>query len=444
MKNYKYMVPVLLVAGMAAGWYNMIDSVKGDQKKHAEYIRQADDYLKNDIIVDALEKYNQALEIEDTLGVRLKIEKVYLESGQEDEAEKYAETIMQKYHGDSQIYECMMEYYIKNEMYPESFLIYDKATAAGAMSGKLKALKSSIQYKYTIQSDGYTDVSSFVNGICAVNTDGEKGYVTESGSKMLFNDYEEITDFMGTFACVKVKDSEGKKAEWEMVDSSGNKRRVFPENVDQNKIQSVGNYSGGVYAIETKEGKYSYYKENGDLWKETFSFAGAFWDGYLVVLDGTGYHFIDNKGEHSGGDFEKIAMDELSVGMRQKRFFGMKGNAYQMYTDNGKAVGSGSWQDAVPFNDAGTYAAVESDGKWGFVDTKGNVVIEPQYEAARSFSNGFAAVKSNGKWGFIDTKGKMCIDPVFDEAKDMNSKGNVFIKQNGIWSLLSLYCYNYK
>ena len=130
--------------------------------------------------------------------------------------------------------------------------------------------------------------------------------------------------------------------------------------------------------------------------------------------------------------------------MRQKRFFGMNGNAYQMYTDSGKAVGSGSWQDAVPFNDAGTYAAVESNGKWGFVDTKGNVVIEPQYEAAHSFSYGFAAVKSNGKWGFIDTKGKMCIDPVFDEAKDMNSKGNVFIKQNGIWSLLSLYCYNYK
>lgn len=429
---------------MAAGWYNMIDSVKGDQKKHAEYIRQADDYLKNDIIVDALEKYNQALEIEDTLGVRLKIEKVYLESGQEDEAEQYAQTIMQKYHGDSQIYECMMEYYVKNKMYPESFLIYDKAAAAGAMSTKLKELKHSIQYKYMIQADGYTEVSLFVNGICAVDADGDKGYVTESGSKLVFDDYEEITDFMGEFACVKRKDVQGKKAEWEMIDTSGNKRRVMPDDVDQNTIQSVGNYSGGVYAIENEQGMYSYYKENGDLWKENFSYAGAFWDGYLVVLDGTGYHFINNKGEHSGGDFEKIAMDELSVGMRQKRFFGMKGNAYQMYTDNGKAMGSGSWQDAVPFNDAGTYAAVESNGKWGFVDAKGNVVIEPQYEAARSFSNGFAAVKSNGKWGFIDTKGKMCIDPVFDEAKDMNSKGNVFIKQNGIWSLLSLYCYNYK
>lgn len=444
MKNYKYVVPVLLVAGMAAGWYNMIDSVQGDQKKHAEYIRQADDYLKRDIIVDALEKYNQALEIEDTLAVRMKIEKVYLESGQEDEAETYAETIMQKYHGDSQIYECMMEYYIQNEMYPESFLIYDKAAAAGAMSAKLKELKSSIQYQYMIQMDGYTEVSSFVNGVCAVAADGDKGYVTESGSKLVFDDYEDITDFMGEFAFVKVKASEGKKAEWEMIDSSGNKRRVLPEDVDPDGIQSVGNFSGGVYPIETKQGSYSYYKENGALWKDGFSFAGTFWDGYLVVLDGTGYHFMNNKGEQSGGSFEKIAMDELSVGMRQKRFFGMNGNAYQMYTDSGKAVGSGSWQDAVPFSETGKYAAVENDGKWGFVDTKGNMVIEPQYEAARSFSYGFAAVKSNGKWGFIDTKGKMCIDPVFDEAKDMNSKGNVFIKQNGIWSLLSLYCYNYK
>ena len=449
MKNYKYIVPVLLVAGMAAGWYNMIDTVKGNQQKHEEYIRQADDYLKKDIIVDALENYNNALKIEDTLDVRMKIQKVYLDNGQLDEAEEYAVAIMQKYQGNPQIYECMMDYYVKNEMYQEAFSIYDKAAASKAMSSKLKALRASIEYKYTILADAYTKVSSYVNGICAVDYDGEKGYVTESGSKMLFGNYEEITDFMSDFACVKVwKEDDGKKdskeAQWQLIDTSGNKRRILPENVDQSKIKSVGNYSGGVYAIETDDDKCAYYTADGGLWKDGMVAAGSFWEGKLVVLDGAGYHFIDNQGNQVGGDFEDIVMDDLKVAMRQKRYFAMKGSKYQLYDSEGKVVGNGSWQDADPFTENGAYAAVKSGDKWGFVNTNGDVVIEPQYEDARSFSNGFGAVKKDGKWGFIDQNNKMCIEPTFDDAKYMNSRGNVFIKQNGLWSTLSLYSYNYK
>lgn len=449
MKNYKYVVPVLLVAGMAAGWYNMIDTVKSNQQKHTEYIRQADDYLKKDIIVDALENYNNALEIKDTLAVRMKIQQVYLDNGQLDEAEEYASTIMQKYQGNPRIYECMMDYYVKNEMYPEAFSIYDKAAASKAMSTRLKQLRASIEYKYTIMADAYTQVSSYVNGICAVDYDGEKGYVTESGSKMLFGNYEEITDFMGDFACVKVwkeendkKDS--KKAQWQLIDTSGNKRRVLPEDVDQSKIKSVGNYSGGVYAIETDDGKCAYYTADGALWKDGLVAAGSYWDGQMVVLDGKGYHFIDSQGNQIGGDFEDIIMDDLNVAMHQKRYFAMKSSSYQLYDSEGKGVGGGSWQDADPFTENGEYAAVKSGDKWGFVDKKGAVVIEPQYEDARSFSNGFAAVKKDGKWGFIDQSNKMRIEAEFDDAKYMNNRGNAFIKQNGIWSMLSLYSYNYE
>jgi len=34
----------------------------------------------------------------------------------------------------------------------------------------------------------------------------------------------------------------------------------------------------------------------------------------------------------------------------------------------------------------------------------GNVVIEPQYEEAKAFSNGYAGVKKDGKWGFINAE----------------------------------------
>jgi len=57
--------------------------------------------------------------------------------------------------------------------------------------------------------------------------------------------------------------------------------------------------------------------------------------------------------------------------------------------------------------------AVTVKGKTGFIDPKGNIVIEPVFEKAIPFSEGLAAFAQNGKWGFIDTAGKVVIEPRF-------------------------------
>lgn len=52
----------------------------------------------------------------------------------------------------------------------------------------------------------------------------------------------------------------------------------------------------------------------------------------------------------------------------------------------------------------------EASGLWGYIDTEGNVVIEPQFFEVYPFSKGLAAVKgSDGKWDFIDKTGKEVI-----------------------------------
>ena len=43
-------------------------------------------------------------------------------------------------------------------------------------------------------------------------------------------------------------------------------------------------------------------------------------------------------------------------------------------------------------------------------------IIDPQYEDAQNFSGGYAAVKKNGKWGYIDETGKVVIDFKYDWA----------------------------
>ncbi len=57
-------------------------------------------------------------------------------------------------------------------------------------------------------------------------------------------------------------------------------------------------------------------------------------------------------------------------------------------------------------------------GTWGFIDESGKVIIKPQYEGCRSFSEGLAAVRFKGRWGYVSRSGKLVIEPRFDEALD--------------------------
>ena len=51
------------------------------------------------------------------------------------------------------------------------------------------------------------------------------------------------------------------------------------------------------------------------------------------------------------------------------------------------------------------FARVDLNGKWGFIDIKGNMAIPAIYERAEDFCEGLASVDVKGKCGYIDTKG---------------------------------------
>lgn len=44
-------------------------------------------------------------------------------------------------------------------------------------------------------------------------------------------------------------------------------------------------------------------------------------------------------------------------------------------------------------------------GKWGFCTQSGRMVIKPKYDNAFPFRDGFAAVERDGKWGYINEQG---------------------------------------
>ncbi|MBL4648515.1 MAG: WG repeat-containing protein, partial [Aureispira sp.] len=45
------------------------------------------------------------------------------------------------------------------------------------------------------------------------------------------------------------------------------------------------------------------------------------------------------------------------------------------------------------------------EGKWGYIDKKGAVVIDFKYDKAAYFKNGLAKIEEEGKAGYVNKKG---------------------------------------
>lgn len=56
---------------------------------------------------------------------------------------------------------------------------------------------------------------------------------------------------------------------------------------------------------------------------------------------------------------------------------------------------------------------IRIDGKTGFLDASGNLVIEPRFDEAVDFREGLAPVKVDGWWGIIDIDGNWVAEPRF-------------------------------
>lgn len=54
-----------------------------------------------------------------------------------------------------------------------------------------------------------------------------------------------------------------------------------------------------------------------------------------------------------------------------------------------------------------------SGGKWGYVDTANQIVINPVYDEAKPFSEGLAPVRRGTVWGYVDTNGQEVIPAQF-------------------------------
>lgn len=87
---------------------------------------------------------------------------------------------------------------------------------------------------------------------------------------------------------------------------------------------------------------------------------------------------------------------------------------YGFIDESGALVISCKYNCAARFYDG--LAGVELNSKWGFVDRSGDLVIPCKYDRVGCFSEGLCDVVLNGKYGFIDGTGALVIPCKYDLA----------------------------
>jgi len=145
-----------------------------------------------------------------------------------------------------------------------------------------------------------------------------------------------------------------------------------------------------------------------------------FHDGLAFVRQGDKHFFINKEGKEAfpyNYDTGLNFSDGLALVWKDRKcgYIDTKGNEVIALTD--KYYGTS-------FHD-GLAAVGNNDGKYGFIDKKGELVIPMRFDVEEDgvtseFHEGYAVACKNGKYGYIDKSGKEVIPCKYDEANDFN------------------------
>lgn len=429
MKSYRMLIPIALVAIMALSVFSFVKDKRKLQNNYEAYISSAEYCMEESLYVDAINYYRAAYDIQPSLELDKKIIDCYVKQG--NNVESLYEEMLDKYPREQLAYEYAIEYYILEKEYEEAYEIKETSQKRKINSDKIKEMFEEIQYYYKLSRTDFIEVGEYHNDYCIVKSEKEKyGITGVSGNLQLGCNYNKISSFSSDY--FSIINNEG---ELYWIDINGDRRKNYN---GEETIVELGPLTEQIFWAKLENEKYAFYNSESQKISNEYTEITNFSDGVGMVLDGSWY-IVNTMMEHVNDvPYAMIITDENGYAANSGRLFVSEGTGYKMLDTSGNAVSDVLYENAKLFID-GTGAAVQQDGKWGFVNVNGEIVIEPEFEDARSFSNGFAAVKKDGKWGFIDAQNNIVIEPEFEDVRDFNSSGNCYVFKEGNWNLLSFY-----
>lgn len=316
---------------------------------------------------------------------------------------------------------------------------YDEITAIEGIKNALKIKKdgkcgiADCDGKIVLKTE-YADITNLGNdskdGFIIKNDEGKQGVVNYSGELVLEALYEEVLKIHGNDLYVVTKS--GKQV---LVKNDGNE--VLSKGFDE-ITDILKNEDNGI--IFKKNSKYGVMKTTGDITIQAkYDNLKEAKSGVLIAKESNKYGIIDLEDntkvefKYSSIIYNEVANiyiaedesfnneildDEYNVKLsgilidlsEEKDYIELRvNNEYKYYNFKLEE------KNVADIFTSNTLFLSKKDGKYGFLDKSGKVVVDYIYDDATEQNKyGYAGVKKDGKWGSIDNKGNLVQEPIYD------------------------------
>ena len=295
---------------------------------------------------------------------------------------------------------------------------YAQKLALANENGKFGYINTSGEWKIEPQ---FKVAKNFSEDLAQASINGKKwGYIDRQGKWVIEPKFKKTKAFNSEIAIVA--DDDG----WMYINKKG--ERVFT-NLN---IEKFYDFSEGL-AIYRQDKLIGFINNNGKVIVEPkFVKAFAFLNGYSKVRVGDKWGLIDKTGSY----FVKPEYDGVSkVYNTNKVVTAKKGEQNGLIINGEFKVIEGAekiWDFSL--NSDLTYA--KKGDKIGYINSRGEWVIQPKYDKARAFRNGLAPVYMNKNWGYIDNKGEIIIPIQYRDAEIFSNDGLAPVKSEKFWGFM--------
>ncbi|MBQ7132696.1 MAG: WG repeat-containing protein [Oscillospiraceae bacterium] len=440
---------VILIVLTVVGWFTLLGDAGSEKKMYKEAVKTGDEWCEMGLYLRATRKYREAIEIDSNEKVWDKMINAYALAYEEEPEIKsdYIDILVEALTvspGDYGYASVLADLYVSKNDYLEAYECLVAVDEYGINEKRdqdaLDEQIREVRYSYQLKGTEYNEFLSFANecySVMKIDNNGlEKWNVIDGeGSGILDNDKQYA--FIGMFNEDEVRvmttyeekiDDEGKKyleaKDGRIRDEDDVTLGIFEDFVEW----------AGIYSDDRMPAKlvgndyYAYYDSFAQEVCGGYEAVGTFKDGNAAVCKDGDWFIIDVEGEKDGDEFYEIKLDSNGYYNANDIIIAAeKEGEYCLYDDEWEKIGKFECDDMDICTEDKIIAFKDGD-KWGFVDEEGDVVIDPEYSDAKSFSNGLAAVCIDGKWGFIDMDNNLVIPCQYDDADYFNEMGSCMIK----------------
>lgn len=330
-------------------------------------------------------------------------------------------------------FKIVVDYYKKktNEMPDAAFYWYYLADAqikAGENKEALKSIEKGLHLnmEYPSKEDfiilkdeakgnrniiGYVDSEIYPDSVR--NIDGIRwGYINDKGDFIIKPDFSSAEDFQSN-GLSKIS----QKGYMGVINGNGN----FIINP---KYDYIENFSEGIAIVNNKNGFYAFSETGKKIFQHKY-YIGNFIQDRAVFMEAHDddkwiYGYVNRQGKVVIAAKYAMANDFNN----SRAIVKLINDTYEIIDVDGNVINTFPYafvgnisEGLLPFKE-------EIDGKYGYINEAGDIVIAPQFSTAEAFNNGVAVVNTStdfkNKYGLIDKNGNFIIQPIYNEIKLLN------------------------